>query len=219
MISIIKLWESVTQRAKSGTSGYDSITEFLVKAHEAQIDLVNVLCANLDSLPSMDVLKYIYIQSNTNTDDKGVLIKPEDYVKLIAIITASGLPAYEIKHGEIAMIKNSKIRFPSIAKGRVYFYPSGGEFMFLPESEMPIDYSYVRMPVEPKMAVIITDSADADYLVPDTTSGSFQDLEWPERLTNLMMYLILEKLGVEMKEPLLAEYANLGIQKEQITLQ
>lgn len=221
MISIIKFRESVLQRAKAGTSGYDTEAEFIVKANEAQRELATNLAKYPEKNQTIkDAISVLMVREIKNTSAAGNLYLDQELViRFVTMISAAGKPAHPVSSNELAIIGTSPIRKPSIEKDLIFYSQDASGFWFLPKVAMPIDFIYIRKPKDVKITLVPISDPDRDYVVPSTEAGSFVNFEWPETMFNILMYLTLEKLGMEMKEPILIEYANLGLQKEQLNIQ
>lgn len=221
MIGIIKFRESVLQRAKSGTIGYESGPELINVINESQLELATTLSRHIERNQSVkDALTFLVTPGEKSTSAAGLLdIDLNIMIRFMSVISAAGKIAYPINSNEISTINNSAIRKPSVEKGKIFYYQTGAGYSFLPETVMPIKYLYVRKPKEVKFTLVPVSNADSDYVTVSTTTSTLQDLEWPETMFNILLYMVLEKLGMEMKEPILIEYANMGLQKEQLNIQ
>lgn len=216
MISIIKFWNAVNNRAVTGTVGYDST--FIEKVNQAQVQAQNtILPFYEDNQAVKDALSLHVTPIVKSTSITGELTKEADYMYFIAVISAAGTTAFPINNNEVSIINSSPIRKPNIDKGRVFYYWKKNSLFFLPAQVMSVDYTYIRAPKDAKIVLNPVDIPNRDYLVPSTNPADIQDLEWPDKMFDLLMYLTLEKLGMEMKEPILVEYANMGLSREMVT--
>lgn len=216
MISIIRFMETAYQRAKVGTSGYDSPDEFKRKVQEVQTEAIEFLSPFYETNQKVRDALGPFVKTEPFTlPSTGYLEKPSDYVHFIGA-DVEGFESYPLNVNEVAMIKRSPIRKPDAGKHLYYHYQSDDMFKFLPELPLDIVFNYIRKPNEAQLNMVPVDDDNDDYLVPGTDDGDIVNLEWPESMFNLLLYMFLEKLGIEMKENLLVEYANLGIQKEAI---
>lgn len=219
MISIIRFRETAYQRAKIGTSGYDSPDEFERKIKEIQTEAMGILVPFYeDNQKVKDALSPFVKTVLYSLPSTGYLEKPDDYVRFIGA-DVQGFESYPLNKNEVAMVKRSPIRKPSATTHMYYYYQSDDLIKFLPEMEMDIYYSYIRQPAAAKLVMVPVDEENDDYLVPSAVDGDVVDLEWPESMFNFLLYLFLEKLGLEMKDGLLVEYSNMGIQKESVKQQ
>lgn len=210
MISVIRLWNTVNQLAKNGTSGYQNQYEFNRDLADTQESLMSFLAPLYSVNQSLkDLLSPFATYQNITTDSDGVLTKPMDYYR-VSTASVNGYPAYPISVNEKDVIRTSAIRTPSSTTNLYFYYQENEEIMFLPEEELDVRFSYLRKPGE--ASIILTESSDADrdYLIP--TVG--YDLEWDDNAFNFFLYMMLEKLGLEMKEQLSMEFANIGLSKE-----
>lgn len=216
MIEIIRFYNAVNDRAVTGTSGYDS--SFLEKVNEVQTQAINTFAPLYEDNQAIKDALGVFVKPKitTTVTGTGLLAKEEDYVHFLAVLSAEGKTAFPINVNEISIIETSPIRNPDVSKGKIFYYQKADGIYFLPKTPIEVEYLYLRRPVDAKIVLNPVNDANRDYLVPSEETDDIVNLEWPESMFNLLMYMFLEKLGMEMKEPILIEYANLGITKEMI---
>jgi len=218
MIGIVKFCNAVNDRAVIGTTGYDAT--LIEKVNQVQTQAVSLFASLYENNQAVKDALGPFIKTITkSTLATGELVKESDYVHFTAVLGAAEKTAYPINTNEVSIINSSPIRKPSIIKGNIFYHQKDDSIFFLPKQVMNVEYTYIRKPREAKLVLKPVSTVDSDYLVPSTTPGDIVDLEWPESMFNLLLYMTLEKLGMEMKEPILLEYANLGIQREMINTQ
>lgn len=202
MIGIVRLWEELMQSAKTGTSGYQSEEEFNRDVNTVQRPtLMGILAPYYESNQTVaDILAPFVEEVALSTT------KPADYFRFISA-TNNGEPCIPINANQATMYSSSSVRSPA-ASGNTYYYFQEDGIVFLSNGATSGTMKYLRYPEEAEITLTPTSTADSDYLTPT----SVDDLEWPEQAYNLILYFMMQKLGLEMKEPLLAEFANLGIQ-------
>ena len=217
MIGISKFWNAKNDRAVTGTSGYDDT--FIEMVNQVQMQAITTLAPYYETNQAIkDILSRFVKEDIKETDvsNEGLLLKENDYIRFIAVLSAAGKPAYPINSNEVAIIKTSPIRKPSVEKGTIFYHQKDNQFYFLPDDvSIPVTYTYLRKPADAALTLTPAETDELDYLIPSAPT----DLEWPEEAFNLLLYMTLEKLGMEMKEPILIEYANLGLSKEMINIQ
>lgn len=217
MIDIIKFWEAVGERTVTGTSGYDD--SFIEKVNESQMQLMTALLPHYEKNQTIKDILNVFLEtiSKSTTIGTGKLDLEGDYMQFSSVKSADGKPAYPINNNEVAIINDSAIRKPNVAKGNIFYYQQKNSIYFLPSDvSILVTYDYIRKFADAALTLTPTTTADVDYLVPSTTGKV--DMEWPPQVFNLLLYIFLEKLGMEMKEPIIIEYANLGLSKEMVNL-
>lgn len=208
MIDSVRLYESVNQAAKKGTSGYQSPAEFNRDLSDVQTDLLTTLRPHFESNQMVRDLLGPFVVSTAVSSSK-----PVGYYSFISA-TISGQPSWPIALNEVAIYQSSPVRSPA-ASGQSYHYFQDDQVMFLTPSGVSGSMSYIRYPSNAGITATPVSDDDSDYM----TITSNGDLEWPESAFNFILYMMLAKLGVETKEPLLREYAAIGIQYEQSKIQ
>lgn len=224
MISTSKLIERVDQLAKAGTSGYSTQDEKNSDIYAVQYEVLGLLCDNYENNQKVsDALINHIIFANITTDSNGVVgfgssgsdDTVSDYYRTLSILLghlgSSQYPTTKVNINEIGMYKTSPIRKKVLANNNVGYYFAEGDIIMLPETEMDICLIYCKKPELAQIVYTASEDDDNDYLVVDELETI--DIDFPENLFNLFAYLLLEKRGIEMKDQLLLELSNLGIQR------
>lgn len=222
MISISKLIDSVNQLAKNGTSGYTTEKEWNDAIYSLQYEVLSILCDNYENNQKVSdyLINHIRINeitANTNGHleidlySSGSDLEDGGYYRTLSILLNGIYPATKVNINEVGMYLTSPIRKFDIAKNRVGYYFAEGDIMMLPKESMSVTHFYCKKPDLAKIAYTEVSDEDNDYLTVDELETI--DIDFPEGLFNLFLYLLLEKLGIEMKEQLLTEYSQLGLSR------
>lgn len=208
MIDTIRLKKSVDQLAKAGTSGYQTVEEWNNNLRLVQISILTLFreMYEREQIISDAISPFV-----TNAPVSNV--KPNNYFSFVEA-EINGEVVYPISRNRVAMTKTSPIRKPSASK-QVYYYYEGDQVKFLVDGSMTGTMTYIRRPDDSILSVSYIDSDDSDY----ETYAVDKNLEWPELVENLFVYLMLERLGISQKDNLLIEYSKLGLQFEAAKLQ
>jgi hypothetical protein len=111
------------------------------------------------------------------------------------------------------MTRTSPIRKPNLATNDINWYLKSGALYVMPEqASIVVDLMYYR--VVPDASIVLTPASDGNGDLVTPTVGV--PYGWPVSVFNLLVYLILEQLGVELKENMLVEFADFGINREMI---
>jgi hypothetical protein len=101
-------------------------------------------------------------------------------------------------------------RAPNVANKIVYYrFNSPETVYFYPAQAIPFSVFYLVYPDEAKIAFTFSETDDEDIMTYDQADSV--DLGWPASATNLILYKMLEKYGVQVREQLLQQYAEYGI--------
>jgi hypothetical protein len=217
MISVIRLYNTANQRALAGTTGFDDQDKVNSKIADVQTELIEYLATFYEANQQVkDALapfvKYVPLPS----DQYGVISKPADYVHVVAI-GINDYPCDPINVNEEFIIKQSPIRRPSAEKNLYYHLHKNNAITILPEQQYyNINFGYIRQPALAMVVLNTISTDDSDYYeaVSSNQFGGSLDLEWPESMFNLILYLYLEKMGIEQKENILLAYSAMGIARE-----
>lgn len=225
MISTAKLWERLESLSKSGTSGYFTQAEFNSNLYSVQYAILSVLCDNYESnQKESDFLRNHLVSYSGTTQASGKALSSDidtllsNYYRCLNVSYVSGgtkYPAYKIALNESDMYRTSPIRKADLSKQRVVYYFTDNNIQFLPESSFSFALTYCKKPVDARIAFTTQETEDNDYLVIDALNTV--DIAFPEGLFNLFVYYMLEAMGIEMKESLLTEYSQLGINRTTVT--
>lgn len=216
MVGIIKLYNTVLDRAVVGTSGYDDT--IIEKINEVQPQLVEALMPHYEKNQAVKDMLAPFVKPMTKDTviTTGLLAKETDYVHFGSVESAGGQTAYPINNNEVAIINTSPIRQPNLSNGNIFYFQKNNEIYFLPSvTVIQVKYTYIRKPALCALTLTPASSSEIDYVVPSAPT----DLEWPAEAFNLLLYMTLEKLGMEMKEPIIIEMSNLGIAREMINVE
>lgn len=210
MISIVRLWTTIQQLAKTETSGYQTEAEFNNDVAAVQDDLMTTFVP-LYSVNQMlkDILDVFVKSSPITINSSGQADKPTDYYSSLTA-SINGHPCYPIAVNEKDIWNTSAIRKPSVANNIYVYYQENGILNFLPAQTLSCNFSYIRKPADASIEFTAVSEEDNDFI----TATSVDDLEWNENVFNLFVYKMLERLGVEMKDSIASEYSRLGINTE-----
>lgn len=217
--SIVNVYKQVMDITRSGTSGQDSQDEFNRRAVSVQNSLVEMLVdVNEENTKVTDALKWLKkTTGDLISDSTGLITLPDDYLHLEAVtyVNSSGnqFPTSKIGGNSIDMTRTSPIRKANLTKNKVnYYFNSMGMYVQPEQAGVKVRVKYIKQ--VPAAAITLTPVEDStgDYVTP--TVGT--EFGWPLQVQNLLMYMMLEQYGVEIKEQLMVQYAQYGIGKEMI---
>lgn len=217
MIGVVTLWNQVQTTAKAGTSGYQSQNEFNADLDTVQKRIANVLCDNYDASQKVeDALFGLLVTQTGATNSTGVISTPNNYYRLISVWVNVGTnpsiptPASKIASNQISAYATSYVRKPSVTTNDYSYYYLDSTIQMMPKATLNCTLVYCKTP--PTANIVLTPSSDdnSDYITP--TAGT--DLIWSPILFNLFLYMMLEMLGVEMRDNIIYEFSQLGIPKE-----
>ncbi len=217
MIDKAKVWHRVKDLARTVTTGYDNQDEYNSKTYAAELALLEMLVDVYEqNTKASDALDWLIAESQLSTNSDGRIILPPDYVHTASVqlvVSGDKYPASKVRTNEVAMYRTSPVRGFDVGKNDIGYYFKLGNLYTLPEqSGIDILLTYIKKPVFSSVVLTVISTPTEDYL--DLTGGV--DFGWPEQLFNIIVYLILEQLGVELKEQWLLEFSAYGITREMI---
>lgn len=210
MISVVDLWEAVSNLGKYGTAGYQDQDQFNMDLKASQYSLMSSL-APLNSInqTAKDLLSPFIVPFSGTTDAQGVIAKPSDYYQMDSLIT-NGFPVFPIETNELSLLRFIPSRRPSSVDDRYYFYMRNDSINVEPKSTHILEGTYIREPAESKILLTAVSTNDSDYVTP-TADG---DLEWNSRVFNILVYMMLFRMGFEFEKQLAMEFSQIGVQVE-----
>lgn len=204
MISVVRLWETLVQSAKVGTSGYQSASEFNRDLASVQTSLLSLLCPMYAINQQVQELLTPFIKSVAVSTTR-----PAECAYFLGA-TVNGTASSEITPLQAPIYAQSYIRNPSNINHVVYHYFINGGIVYMYAGTFMGSMQYIRYPLAATIVLTPVSDANRDYVVP--TAGV--ELEWNENAFNLILYMMQEKLGLELKEQIQMSFAALGIQNE-----
>lgn len=204
MISVVRLWNTLMQSAKTGTSGYQSADEFNRDLASVQTSAMGLLCPMYAENTYIQELLEPFVESVAIS-----LTKPVDCFYFLGA-TINGIASYPITPVQATLYQNSPIRTPSAENPSAYHYMVNGAITYIHSGSLAGTMQYIRSPEEATIVLTPVSTPNRNYVTP--TAGA--DLEWPESAFNLILALMQQKLGLELKGDLLMSVAQIGIQFE-----
>lgn len=215
---IVEVWQRTMDLAKTGTSGMDTQDEWNSKANAAQKIIATMLIRVAEiNQEASDALSWLKVPSGSlTTDSTGKITMPTDYLGFdTAELLANDArwPVTKLRSNEIGLARTSPIRKPDLTKNEVSIYfKSGGIYTMPEQAGIILDFLYYKKVPDALITLTPSQDEDGDLVVP--TIGT--EFGWPESMFNLLVYAILEQLGIELKEQLLLEYSQFGVTREMI---
>lgn len=209
MIDHVRFYETVGQAARSGSSGYFSGDEWNRNLAAVETDLFNMMAPLYSSNFQVQDMLSPFVKSEEGVLSGGILVKPEGFSQFISA-EINGNPVYPLNLNEVAIVKSSPTRKPSIENNQYYNYFKNDKIYFEPSQVAKVNFDFLGKPIPGEILLTEVSSEDSDYV----TVTSTRDLEWPEKAFNILMYLMLEKFGIDQRESIAYEYAQIGIQRE-----
>lgn len=213
-ISIVQLWNQIQTTAKTATSGYQSDSDFNNDIDAVQKRIANILCDNYENNQKIEDALIGFIVSSTNSaSSTGIISFPANYFRLISSwvnVAGKPYPANKIATNQIASYASSYVRNGNASTNDYYISYLDGGIQLWPEVQASVTIAFCRVPPTAMIALTPNSTANSDYVVPTAVV----DLIWSPVVYNLFYYMMLEMLGIEQRENILYEYAQLGIPKE-----
>lgn len=212
------LWQRLEGYAQKYQSGAANVAYFNTSLAEVQSELFNDFSVYYGKNEKVNTLMDFWVrQQNGTTPGTGIDTIGIDPEIVNRILSAGYAPSGAITFGIPAVAENELVaiaripqRAPNITKKIAYYrFNSPQTINFYPAAIIPYLVFYLIYPTEAHIAFTFTSTDDEDIMTYDPDNSI--DLAWPASASNLILYLMLEKYGVSVREQLLQEYAQYGV--------
>jgi len=217
MILVIDVWNRLLDYSQKYQSGIDTVSYFNSKLQEVQLEIFNDFSPLYDESEKVKTLLDIWVSEQaTNSDAVGYILAggSDTICRPLSIGYTDGngnvlFPIYEIDESELIAIERMPQRQPNVTNKNVYYrFNAVNNLQFYPKATTPFDMFYLMYPTAASIAFTLTETDDEDVMTYD--AGSSVNLNWPEAAFDLIVYKMLEKYGVSVREDLLQQYARFG---------
>lgn len=212
------LWLRLADYAAKYQSGTDAVSAFNSKLAEVQIEIFNDFEPHYASNEAIRVLLSAWVREQAGaTDINGfdtVGTAPEVTDRIISAgVTAGTVMQFaipQVSESELIAITRIPQRKPNFLTKNVYYrFNLPDQIQLYPPQIITYYIYYLIYPLLAEIAFTYSTTADEDIMTYDPTGST--DLAWPESASNLILYKMLEKYGVSVRENLLQEYSKYGL--------
>lgn len=225
MIAVLDLWNRINAYGAKYQSGTDVVAYFNTALAEVQIELFNDLSPLYDENEKVKTLLDIWVKEQVGSSNSGGVVtagtNPEVVNRPISIGYTDGsgnilFSIVEIDESELIAIARMPQRKPNSSKKNVYYrFNSPSTVQLYPKEIVSYDMFYFIYPTAALIVFTFSTTANEDIMTYDSVNSV--NLQWPQTAFNLIMYKMLEKYGVTVREELLQAYAKFGfIQSESL---
>lgn len=211
IMDVVRLYQFISQTRRSGSSGYESDTEFNANLSLVDEDVYRTLVPFYSKDDRIQKLMAPFLETSELPVTGGYIDIPADFNKYIDTIFGDGDKiVYPRNLNEKSRIKSSPIDNPDIDSEEYYCFFEGNRISYLPSDVKECSLVYLRVPVPGEIKFEYEEDEDNDYITP----VQVRPIEWPDELFGLFAALMLEKYGFQNRESVAIEYSNLGINRE-----
>lgn len=217
MISVKLIWDRIGAYAQKYQAGTDIVAYFNSALAEVQSEIFTDLAPLYDENEKIKTLLDVWVKEQTGSSSSAGVVTvgtSPDVVNrpLSAGYTTSGNIVFGIPgvtESELVAIARIPQRAPDVTKKNVYYrFNSPATLQFYPKTTVPYDLFYLVYPTVASIAFTYSTTSDEDIMTYD--SANSVQLAWPASATNLILYKMLEKYGISVREQLLQEYSKYG---------
>lgn len=218
MISVLYVWNRLLDYGAKYQSGTDTVAYFNTKLTEVQSEIFNDTSPYFDINDKIRVLLNSWVREQFGlTPSNGadtIGADPEIVNRLLSVgvtdVSQNVLfSAPETTESELIAIARMPQRAPNFASKKVYYrFNDPDQLQLYPKQAINYFTYYLIYPLNAHIAFTYTSTDDEDIMTFDPTNSV--DLAWPDSAENLIIYKMLEKMGVSVREQLLQSYAAFG---------
>lgn len=208
------LYDRTNDYLKKYQSGFDTVVDFNGKFYQVQYEFANYLISILGTNErAAEYLSHLILTDNATASAGGVIPKPTDFMHYLSA-SYLGKPVHNISPNQIDTYELIPQRRGSLAKKRVNITGISTGWEARPATAFDIKVRYVKQP--PAASIVFTEQETSNEYVLVYNDASTVDFIWTEDCMNILLFMMLEKIGIAVREQLLNEYAQLGLAREAI---
>jgi hypothetical protein len=209
------VWDRVNDYSKKYQSGLNKVSSFNGNINESVKELINYLVSIHAINEKASELLQPYIKSASVTGSStAIFAKP---IRFIYYLSASYLdkPVHKLSINQLQTTEQIPQRRGDLSKKRVNIISIDNGFEGRPISAYAIKINYVASQASNANIVFaLSTTQDENILTYDDTATV--DFDFDEKCVPLLTYMVLSKLGIEIREQMLMEYSQLGIGRESV---
>jgi len=220
MINIVEFIDRLADLTKKNQSGFDAGKGITGKINQCQLELAEYLHSIYEvNQKAVDLLAPLIIKvSPISSNATGLITKPENYNHLLALRFKKGVNEIHktqyIGTNQVSIISKIPQRKADLTKNRVLYTFTGEGITVYPAQALSFEMVYVKYPKEAKIGYTYTNVNNEPKRVVDPAKT--ENLEWGMNCFNLLLYMVMDKMGLSVRDHILSEYAQLGIAREQV---
>jgi hypothetical protein len=219
-----RVYNRVNELAQKDQAGYTSAQVFNDRLDAVQLELVEKIYAYLGFTGrAQDILSPFIVTPILNSNSQGIITAPSDYLHSLDLDYQNGvdmnnnpiwIPVRPIDSNQVGLINQSPNRQFNLQKKRIQYYTENDNFQITSYSACTIRFRYIKRPASASIALISNSTPYGVSLTIDPSNTI--PLQWNDTAFNLIVLLMLEKLGIEIREQFLMEIASLKLKQEDV---
>lgn len=208
------VYDRLIDYAAKYQSGLDIVTDYNSRLAEVQQELANYLVSIIGvNERAEQLLDPLIVGAVTAAPTSGLITRPTDFMHLLSG-SYGGAPIHKLSANQLATYEQIPQRRGDLTKNRVNIASVDGKWEVKPATATGIVLRYVKTPPLAIIAFTYSSTADEDIMTYD--DAATVDFVWDTDCIPLIIFMMLDKYGVSVREQLLMEYARLGIGTEAV---
>lgn len=217
MISFVEFIERLTDLTKQNQSGFDTGTDITGKTNQCQLELAQYLYSIYEiNQNAVDLMAPITVTAAVSSDTNGLITYPTGYNHLLSLryLKSANIlkKVQRIGIAQLGIIEKLPQRRPDLTKDRILYSYGKTGIQVYPETALNFKMIFAKYPAKANISYTYTNVNGE----PKRTPTAVVDLEWNDNVYNLLLYMVMDKMGLAVRDQLLNEYAQLGIARESV---
>lgn len=219
MIETVQLIDDLTRLTKENQSGFDSGTDYTGFINIVQYELSQYLYSLFEvNQNAVDLAAPITVTQAVSSGSGGIIPYPEGYNHLLSIQYVKSanvlLKVQRVGINQLAIINRIPQRRANLTKDRILYSFDKDGIHVQPAQALNFKIVYFKYPPDAKIAYTYTEVNGEAKRTVDTANTV--DLVWGMNCYSLILYMVMDKMGISHRDEILNEYARLGIAKEEV---
>lgn len=219
MIDIVEFIDRLTDLTKKNQNAFDTGKDITGKINMAQNKLAELLYSIFEVNQGVsDLASPVTVTFTGTSSASGILPYPENYNHLLSLrylkTPTQPKKCQRIGVNQLGIIDKIPQRRADLTKDRVLYSIQSDGVQVYPEQALSFKGIYAKYPPDASISYTYTNINGE----PKRTVASQTNLVWNKNVYNLLLYMVMDEMGIASRDLILNEYARLGIQQEAPTI-
>ncbi len=206
----------LTEKEQSGFSTGKNWTGYI---NQSQNELAEYLNSIQEiNQHAVDLITPLIVVAPLSSNSVGLIAYPNGYNHFKALRYLDGVKIRKTQYlgtNQVGIVEDEgKIpqRKSDLTKGRINYTFLGTGIQVYPKQVLTFELVYIKYPTKAAISYNYTEVNGE----PKRTVASQTNMDWNMNCFNLLVYMVMDKMGLAKRDLILNEYAQLGIAKESV---
>lgn len=219
MINTVEFIEYLGELTEKEQSGFSTGKNWTGYINQAQYELAEYLNSIQEiNQHAVDLCLPLLVSIPVNSNASGIIPYPDGYNHFKALRLTVGSSVFKTQYlgtNQVALIEEEgKIphRKSNLSKNKVNYTFLNSGIQVYPKQSLSFELVYLKYPTKASIVYNYTEVNGE----PKRTVSSSTNMDWGMNCFNLLIYMVMDKLGLAKRDLILNEFAQLGIAKESV---